>query len=161
MFICYSPETPLRFTNPKRTFQRTLLSLLFFFSALPVFAQENPSSAEIDALLLQRSELIAQASDTRSTDRELFALGYRPTAVITRQVLESGAVRITFGAYQTIQEERKDRVIQRLTATYPYLISMEIATASQTVSFQLTAGSSAAEINSIVEHFGYLGHEEL
>jgi hypothetical protein len=161
MFVCYSPETPLRSKNPKRIVQRILFFVFFFFSALPVFSQENPASAEIDALLLQRGELIAQSSDTRQTDRELFALGYRPTAVITRQVLESGAVRITFNAYQAIPEERKERYFQRLSATYPYLVSMEIDTEAQIVSFQLTAGSSAAEINSIVEHFGYLGHEEL
>lgn len=161
MFSCYFPEVRFRFTHPKRTIQRSLLSLLLFFSTLPVIGQENPSSAEIDALLLQRSDLITQSSDTRQTDRELFALGYRPTAVISRQVLENGAVRITFGAYHSIPEERKERYFQRLSAHYPYLVSMEINTATQVVSFQLTAGSSAAEINSIVEHFGYLGHEEL
>jgi hypothetical protein len=160
MFICYSPETPLRHTNPKRALQRILLCLSFFFSALPIFAQENPSSAEIDALLQQRNERIAQSMDTRAIDLQLYELGVRPLAVTHTESLENGALRVTFPAYIGIPEQKKHLITDRLTGAYPELSSMEINTSTQEVTFILTPGTSATAIDNIVLHFGYSGHEE-
>lgn len=138
--------------------------ILAFFFSLNAAAQTNAApadgSAEFTATLLgQRNERIAQSLDTRDLDRQLFDLGYRPKAVLTTELLENNARRITFPTYLAIAEDRKARIIDRLGPHYPYMSAMTIHTELQTVSFVVAAGTSDAEIDAILDHFGYLGHE--
>lgn len=160
MFTRYAPETPLRLTNPKRTAFRLLLSITLSISAFTSFAQETPSPLQVDALMQQRNERIAESLDTRAIDLQLYELGVRPAAVTHTESLENGALRVTFPAYITIPEQKKHLITDRLSGAYPELSSMEINTATQEVAFVLVPGTSTAAIDNIVLHFGYSGHEE-
>jgi hypothetical protein len=121
---------------------------------------QTSASADPANLLEQRSALIEQAQSTRELDQQLFNLGYRPKAIIATEVLENGSKRITFPTYLLIPEERKQRIIDRLTSHYLYLLSMEIDTGLREVTFLVPAATSQEELTAIFDHFGYLGYEE-
>lgn len=109
---------------------------------------------------MQRTERISAGLDTRAIDLELFELGYRPTAVITDQhTLENGMLYVQFATYLPIAEDKITRVTDRLTATYPFLVNMHINPENQSVSVQLVSTATLSDLDQIVNHFGYEGHE--
>lgn len=113
----------------------------------------------IDSLLSERSARVEQLQDTRSIDLQLFQLGYRPKAIITTEQLENGTLRVTFPTYLIIPEEKKQRIIDRLSNTYSYLISIQIAVETQETILNIPAENASAKIDELVNHFGYEGHE--
>lgn len=157
----YSSETIGRPTAKYSLWSVRLFFLfLFSFSFSPgASAQADASSEALTALLAQRTERIGQSLDTREVDLQLFNLGYRPKAVITTESLENTTRRITFPTYLSISEDRKTRIIDRLASHYPYMSGMDIHTELQFVTFLVAAGTSDEEIDAILDHFGYLGHE--
>lgn len=137
-----------------------LLVLLFSLFSSIAISQNTETNSTISDLLSQRAALIEQSQSTRELDVQLFELGYRPKAVIHSQTLENGSLRIDFPIYRALPEEKKERVIQRLSSYYAStLLSMEIDTELLEVTLFVNATISSEEIDAIIDHFGYEGHE--
>ncbi len=137
-----------------------LLVLLFSLFSSIAMSQNSATNSTITDLLNQRAVLIEQSQSTRDLDVQLFELGYRPKAVIRTQTLENGSLRIEFPIYKALPEEKKERVIQRLSSYYAStILSMEIDTELLEVTVFVNATISTEEIDAIIDHFGYEGHE--
>lgn len=122
-------------------------------------AWSQESTPEISSLLSERFARLEQSQDTRSIDLQLFQLGYRPKAIITEEQLENGTLRITFPYYLSIPEEKKQRITDRLSSTYSYLISIQVATLTQEIILNIPIEDASTKIDELVNHFGYEGHE--
>lgn len=137
-----------------------LLVLLFSLSSGIATSQNATTNSTITDLLHQRATLIEQSQSTRDLDVQLAELGYRPKAIISSQTLENGSLRIEFSIYRAIPEEKKERVIQRLSSYYAStILSLEIDTELLKVALFVNANISSEEIDAIIDHFGYSGHE--
>ena len=145
-------------TNGKS--KRYALYLLFFvgLSSQTAFGQTETSAA-VTQLLSERSSRITQSTPTRDIDLQLFELGYRPKAVITTQTLENGSLRIIFPTYLAVSADKKARIEERLSQHYSYLSSISVDTDLQQVTLMLLPNTSSGELDSIIDHFGYAGHE--
>ena len=139
----------------RRPYRKFLLALfLAGTGALPAEAQ-----TDLQTLFNERSELISTSSSTRDVDLQIFTLGARPAAVIRYETLENGTIRMDFPIYLTVTEERTERVIQRLTATYAYLLDMDFYLSEDKVVCLFTAGTTENQMEAITSHFGYAGYE--
>jgi len=143
------------------SWKNSFLLVLFFcmFTGISI-SQNTTANSAITDLLNQRAMLIEEAQSTRDIDVQLVELGYRPKAVIHSQTTVNGGIRIEFPIYLLIPADKKDRVIQRLSNYYaPTLFSLEIDTELRMVTLFVNATISSEEIDSIIDHFGYSGHE--
>ncbi|MDH4471888.1 MAG: hypothetical protein QE487_04725 [Fluviicola sp.] len=140
--------------------KRYALYLLFFvgLSSQTAFGQTETSTA-ITQLLSERSSRITQSTPTRDIDMQLFELGYRPKAVVSTQTLENGNLRIIFPIYLAVSADKKIRMEERLSQHYSYLSSISVDTELQQVTLLLLPTTSSEELDSIIDHFGYAGHE--
>lgn len=128
--------------------------LLICCSAFSVTAQ-----TDLPALLSERASRIASATSTKDIDLRIYELGERTTAVIHYETLENGNLQLIFPIFLPVNDDRASRVIQRLTATYPYLLSMSFDLANDKVTCLLEAGTTESQMEEITNHFGYIGHE--
>lgn len=140
--------------------KRYALYLLFFIglTGQTAFGQTEASTT-VTQLLAERSSRIAQSTPTRDIDLQLFELGHRPKAIVTSQTLENGGLRIVFPTYLTVSAEKKTRIEERLSQHYSYLSSISVDTELQQVTLILLPTTSSEELDSIIDHFGYAGHE--
>jgi hypothetical protein len=135
----------------------TLLACIGLYG--PAWTQTTVASTDVTALLSERTALVEQGQSTRELDQQLFDAGYRPKAVVNILLLENGTQRVTFPTYLMIPEDKKDRIISRLSAHMPYLSAMVINTTLREVTFFVPATVSQEELNAVFDHFGYLGYE--
>jgi len=133
---------------------KVVLITLFMFVTGSLSAQ-----SDISALRAERSVRISESSSTKDIDLRLYELGERPAAVIRYSTLENGTIRLEFPIYLPVNAERAERVVQRLTATYPFLTSMQLNPAEDQAICILQAGTSEEQMEEITTHFGYSGHE--
>lgn len=140
--------------------KRYALYFLFMIglSSQTAFGQTE-SSTTVNQLLAERSGRIAQSENTRDLDLQLFELGYRPKAIVTTQTLENGGLRIVFPTYLTVTADKKVRIEERLSQHYSYLSSISVDTELQQVILILLPTTSSEELDAIIDHFGYAGHE--
>lgn len=140
--------------------KRYTLYLLFFagLSYQTTYGQTETSAA-VTQLLSERSSRITQSTPTRDIDMQLFELGYRPKAVVTTQTLENGSLRVIFPTYLAVSADKKVRIEERLSQHYAYLSSISVDTDLQQVTLILLPTTSSEELDSIIDHFGYAGHE--
>lgn len=140
--------------------KRYALYLLFFIglTGQTAFGQTETSAA-VNQLLAERSSRITQSTPTRDIDLQLFELGYRPKAVVTTQMLENGSIRLNFPIYRIVSPNDALKIETRLSQNYTYMTSINVNSDLQEVTLLLNAGVSAEEIDAIVRHFGYFGHE--
>ncbi|MES2557411.1 MAG: hypothetical protein V4604_14750 [Bacteroidota bacterium] len=144
----------------ERRSKRVAFQLLFFIGLISqtAFGQTEPSTA-VNQLLTERSSRIAESAPTRDLDLQLFELGYRPKAIVSTQTLENGNLQIVFPIYLAVSAEKKIRIEERLSQHYSYLSSISVDTELKQVTLILLPNTSSEELNSIVDHFGYAGHE--
>lgn len=140
--------------------KRYALYLLFFIglTGQTAFGQTE-NTAAVNQLLTERSSRITQSENTRDIDLQLFELGYRPKAVIASQTLENGSLRIVFPTYLAISPEKKIRIEERLSQYYSYLSAISVDTELKQATIILLPTTSPEELDAIIDHFGYAGHE--
>lgn len=138
-------------------FRQLIPLLLLFFFNQQAFAQ---AGSEVTQLLNARNERIDQSLDTREIDRQLYALGHLPKAVVTTETLENGHLRIQFPTYQPIPEAKKTRIEERLGVHYnAYLLSINVEPTLEKVTIVVPATTTAEQLDALFDHFGYQGHE--
>ncbi|ASS48119.1 MAG: hypothetical protein A3D31_00480 [Candidatus Fluviicola riflensis] len=133
--------------------------LLFFIGLTGQTAFGQTAPTMVDQLLAERSSRIAQSVPTRDIDLQLLELGHRPKAIVSTQTLENGSIRLSFPIYRPMVNADAQKVEARLSQNYIYMTSIDVNSDLQEVTLQLNAGVSIEEIDAIVRHFGYLGHE--
>ena len=130
---------------------------VFLFPAILLFPFVAKSQ-QAQELYTSRAQLIEADSSTTTVDRQLYALNERFPAIV--HVQSSGAEStIVFPYFLEITPDRKDRIIQRLTAYYTWITSMNISEATNTVTVSFHTQDLQEQLGELVSHFGYIGYE--
>lgn len=142
------------FFDPKKNLKLVFCCLVFsFFSAASCYAQDN--SQQITQLLTERETLLSQSQPTLEVDRQLFNLGYRPSA----QVTVTGNT-INFPLFIPDKIVRPITPMEsRIKSVNPTLISLTLNESDQSITAVFSQAPSSLNINDIIIHFGFVGYE--
>jgi hypothetical protein len=125
-----------------------------------IFFESNQDDEKIKTLIEQRAELVHMGKSTRSVDLELSQLGHLPEAVISyaESLPITSHVNLSFPYYREIQEDRKERIAQRIISLYSNIISLTIDTVNYKIEVVLSSTPTDTDLLSLVKLFGYNGY---